>query len=484
MIKNHITTIVSGFAIVILLMIVVLSLVFFESQSIKDVLLQIGSNNNKANLLTIIRESQLERSVILRDIYLTGDPFEKDDLKMNFYNHATKVGNAYKSLQSLELSPAERKKLQYFIEITRVNRDIRNEIIDILVKDKANIDILDLNNKFSKTIELEKASQGLLRGLKTNIDNKITMDIEEVISTIKTIVFNHLVLIISSVLLSLTIAFWVVRLVVKQTKVIESFHDRLEEKVIARTEELAFAKDVAENANKEKSRFLANMSHELRTPMHAILSFSRLASKKVEDEKVKNYLSKIDQSGKRLTNLIDALLDISKLESGKMDFNFQLSDMVSIVDNAVSELKSVSIDKNLTVIFEESAPVELEMDSNLITQVMINLLSNAIKFSPEKSKIIISLIEVDAVPGTDFYGTVELIITDNGIGIPAEELSKVFERFIQSSKTVTKAGGTGLGLPICREIIQGHNGLIWAESPVNGSGNGSSFHFIIPKKQN
>jgi signal transduction histidine kinase len=225
------------------------------------------------------------------------------------------------------------------------------------------------------------------------------------------------------------------------------------------------------------------MSHELRTPMHAILSFSRLADKKVEDEKVKNYLNKIDQSGKRLTNLIDALLDISKLESGKMDFNFQLNDIVSIVDDTISELKSVSIDKNLTFIFEDNAPVELEMDSSLIIQVMINLLSNAIKFSPEKSKIIISLINVNAVSGTDFNGTVELTVTDEGVGIPAEELSKVFDRFIQSSKTVSKAGGTGLGLPICREIIQGHNGLIWAESPVYGSGKGSSFHFIIPKKQ-
>jgi len=483
MIKNHITTIVSGFAIIILLMIVVLSLLFFESRSIKDALLQIGSNNNKANLLTVMRESQLERSVILRDIYLTEDPFEKDDLRMSFYGHAAKVGNAYTSLQSLDLSPKERSELQSFIEITRVNRDIRNEIIDMLIKDEISIDIEELNDKFSKTIELEKESQKLLHGLKTHIDNEITRDVKKIIITIREVVFNNLVLIFSSVLLSLMIVFWVIRLVIKQTNVINNLHENLEEKVKSRTEELAIAKDAAESANKEKSRFLANMSHELRTPMHAILSFSRLADKKVADEKVKNYLNKIDQSGKRLTNLIDALLDISKLESGKMDFNFQVSDMVSVVNDSISELNSISIDKNLKFIFENRTPLELEMDSNLITQVVINLLSNAIKFSPEGSRIIIGLTSVDAVPDTDFYGTVELIITDEGVGIPADELSRIFDRFIQSSKTVTKAGGTGLGLPICREIIQGHKGIIWAESPVNGSSQGSSFHFIIPKKQ-
>ena len=100
MTKKHIIVIVTGFAIIIFLMIVVLTLFFFESKSIEDSLVQIDSNNNKANLLTIMRESQLERSVILRDIYLAEDPFEQDDLKMSFFSHASKVGNAYVSLQS------------------------------------------------------------------------------------------------------------------------------------------------------------------------------------------------------------------------------------------------------------------------------------------------------------------------------------------------------------------------------------------------
>jgi signal transduction histidine kinase len=246
--------------------------------------------------------------------------------------------------------------------------------------------------------------------------------------------------------------------------------------------QLEESKRIAESANQAKTRFLANMSHELRTPMHAILSFSHLANKRVEDDKVKNYLGKIKESGNRLTNLINALLDISKLESGKMEFNFQVTDMVIIVSRSIAELASVSADKYITIKFENSSPVEVELDSGLITQVVINLLSNAIKFSPEGSDITVQIIDVEAVPETGFYGTIELIVKDHGIGIPQDELSKVFDRFFQSSKTVSQAGGTGLGLPICREIISGHKGVIWAESPVDESGNGSCFHFILPKK--
>ena len=112
MIKQNIPTIVVGFAIVILLMIIVLSIVFFQSESIRVSLYNIGANNNKANLLNIIRESQLERSTILRDIYLAQDPFDKDELKIKFFDYATEVGKAYRSLLSLELSPNERQELQ------------------------------------------------------------------------------------------------------------------------------------------------------------------------------------------------------------------------------------------------------------------------------------------------------------------------------------------------------------------------------------
>ena len=125
----------------------------------------------------------------------------------------------------------------------------------------------------------------------------------------------------------------------------------------------------------------------------------------------------------------------------------------------------------------------VEMDHKMISQVVINLIANAIKYSPDGSTISIRLINIDALPAEGYKGTAEFIITDHGIGIPPEELFSIFETFVQSSMIKSNAGGTGLGLPISKQIICAHNGSIWAESPAPAMDHGASFHFIIPKTQ-
>ena len=142
------------------------------------------------------------------------------------------------------------------------------------------------------------------------------------------------------------------------------------------------AKNRAEIANKEKTRFLANMSHELRTPMHAILSFSRLANRRVTDEKVSGFLDNIEKSGQRLTGLINSLLDLSKIEAGKTDVNYSQQNFYQIAQQCISHIDSLLHEKNLTLELESDELVEACLDPELITQVLINLLSNAIKYSP------------------------------------------------------------------------------------------------------
>ena len=258
----------------------------------------------------------------------------------------------------------------------------------------------------------------------------------------------------------------------------KQYEIKLENEVLQRTNELEQAKEVAEKANFEKSRFLANMSHELRTPMHAILSFAKLGLKKATDSKTRSYLEKINISGERLIKLLNDLLDLSKLESGKLTTDMEKTDLLTITQNCLSELDSLISQKGLDIIIDAATETDCIADKNMMQQVIINLLSNAIKFSIDEASINIAIKKTTR----NEEPCIEMSVTDEGVGIPGDELEDVFDKFVQSSKTRSGGGGTGLGLPISREIIHLHHGHIWVESPPENKLNGSTFIFYIPEK--
>ncbi len=254
----------------------------------------------------------------------------------------------------------------------------------------------------------------------------------------------------------------------------------LEKVVDERTADLRGALKAAEKSNKSKSIFLANMSHELRTPMHAILSFSNLARKKVDDEKVLHYLDNIIISGNRLTELLNDLLDLSKLEAGKMDVDFQQMDMTQLVMDTCEEVKGLLQDKGISININSEQHYQCRFDRKLFAQVIMNLLSNAIKFSPESSVITVNIEQLQSKLHNRMQDVIKLAVIDEGVGIPKEELNSVFEQFEQSSKTSSASGGTGLGLSIARSIVHLHKGGIRAESPPKGLQKGSAFIIQIP----
>jgi len=245
------------------------------------------------------------------------------------------------------------------------------------------------------------------------------------------------------------------------------------------------AKQAADEANRAKTEFLANMSHELRTPMHAILSFASMGNEKVGAapvDKLQRYFSRIEESGKRLLFMLNDLLDLSKLEAGKMTFLIDQGDLLSIVKKVEGECQALMAEKQLKLIIDESCTLtKAWFDADRILQVVTNLLSNAIKFSPAGSEIKISfnddMLSLDSTENVD---AVRLTVRDQGIGIPVDELESVFDKFVQSSETNTGAGGTGLGLAICRHIVDFHSGKIFAE---NNSDKGASFHLVLPRKE-
>ena len=287
----------------------------------------------------------------------------------------------------------------------------------------------------------------------------------------------------------------------KATEELEEYNRTLEQKVEERTRELSTeidtrkkAEEAAEEANRIKSNFLSTVSHELRTPLTSVLGFAKIIRKKLdesilpvlnlEDKKAAKSLGQIRDvteiiviEGERLTALIDDVLDLAKMEAGKIAWNVQQISIDEIIDRATSAVSSLLEQKNLELIKEvEDGLPEISGDRDRLIQVVINLLSNAWKFTNEGSITITARL---AGRGADHH-LLKIGITDTGIGISPEDQGKVFEKFRQVGDTLTdKPKGTGLGLPICKEIVEFHGGSIWVESK---QGKGSTFFFTIATK--
>ncbi len=236
-----------------------------------------------------------------------------------------------------------------------------------------------------------------------------------------------------------------------------------------------------EQANQTKAEFLYSITHELRTPMHAILRFSENGideSKSGKRGQLQEYFEDIHLSGKRLTRLVDNLLDMSKIEVGKVQLHFEEGSVTNAVEHALKEVSILSNDKDLSFIFKKTDDLpEVWFDQDKIIQVIINLISNAIKFSPKGGVITVSA-EVSSI-GNDNIGTaVKLSVADEGEGVHQDEIGIIFEKYTQSSLNKRKEKGAGLGLAISKQVVELHNGYIWAENKPEGGG--AVFSFTIP----
>jgi len=239
-------------------------------------------------------------------------------------------------------------------------------------------------------------------------------------------------------------------------------------------EALMDAKLSAESSNRTKSEFISNMSHELRTPLNAIIGFSEmllLGTFGTLNDKQTKYANNINSSGKHLLELTNDLLDLSKVEAGKMELRPKEFDVSPTIEE-VNKLVASIAEKKRIDIFTDIADntIIVEADKTKFKQILYNLLSNSIKFTPDNGTIVVSANIMDDL----LYVSVK----DSGMGIAKEDIGAIFRPFKQLEEMTSKVQqGTGLGLAIVKKFVEMHGGTIWVESEV---GNGSTFSFTIP----
>lgn len=239
--------------------------------------------------------------------------------------------------------------------------------------------------------------------------------------------------------------------------------------------ELIASRDEAVRARQAEAAFFANMSHELRTPLHAVIGFAELGLEQCGQgqPELARYFERIRTSGERQLGLVNDLLGLARFEAGKMDMSPASLDLGDLARAIAEELAPLWSARRIRLVVDADQPgPTAECDRELMAQVLRNLLSNAIKFSPDGHAVTLAVaLENDE--------TVRITVSDEGVGIPADELETIFEKFTQSSRTRSGAGGTGLGLAICREVMAAHGGSIRA---ANKPGGGARFTCLLPRR--
>jgi signal transduction histidine kinase len=253
---------------------------------------------------------------------------------------------------------------------------------------------------------------------------------------------------------------------------LQESYSNLEGKVVERTRELADARDQLEVASRHKSEFLANMSHELRTPLNAIIGFSEVLLQKIFGEinaKQADYLGDILSSGKHQLSLINDILDLSKVEAGRLELERSTFGVAEAVTGAIALVRERAT-QHAIALSEEIEPGigPIDADQRKVKQVLVNLLSNAVKFTPDGGRVDVSVRRED--------DQVLFAVKDTGPGIAPEDIVRIFGEFEQTNSARGKEG-TGLGLALAKRLVELHGGQIWVDSQV---GNGSTFSFSLP----
>jgi len=254
---------------------------------------------------------------------------------------------------------------------------------------------------------------------------------------------------------------------------IRQMHERFTTELSFANQELESRNKQIEAANRLKSEFLASMSHELRTPLHTIIGFAQVLTEELQgplNAKQKRFIDHIHRDSLHLLDLINGILDLSKIEAGKLELHLESFDPNAAVDEIVTSIAPVAASKAIAVEHNPHAPLAILADRTQFRQILYNLLSNAVKFTPDGGKVSVECSIADS--------WAHFCVSDTGIGIPETEQTAVFDKFYQVGlKNEGAREGTGLGLAITKHLVELHGGRIWLKSEL---GTGSTFFFTLP----
>lgn len=254
---------------------------------------------------------------------------------------------------------------------------------------------------------------------------------------------------------------------------IRALREQYTAELTIKNEQLEARNREVEQANRQKNEFLASMSHELRTPLHTIIGFSELLTEQLEGplgEKQQRFVGHILQDARHLLELINEILDISKIESGRLELKRESFDFSKAVEEVLAGIRHQAATRNIALENQNRFQSSLYADRLRIKEILYNLLSNAVKFTPEGGRVWVEAFGED--------NTLRVSVCDTGIGIPEKEYPSIFEKFYQvGDATGVIREGTGLGLPITKHLVELHGGTISVESKP---GKGSSFRLTLP----
>ena len=283
-----------------------------------------------------------------------------------------------------------------------------------------------------------------------------------------------------------------VRTRVRNQLELKRLHDHLEELVQQRTDQLKQAKEAAEAANRAKSVFLATIGHELRTPLNSINGFTDLIHRRLYGELnpiQEEYLGYVLENGRHLLAIINDILDISKIEAGKMELEVSKVDIRDLLAHSLRFVKQSADGRKIRIrqVIDGVVPPLLRADERRLKQILINVLSNAVKFSCDGGEVtlavrIVGAKELRSLPACARLPAgpaLRISVMDAGIGIRPEDIERIFEPFVQADNSSTrKYEGTGLGLSLSKKLVALHGGAIWAESGAETRG--STFCIVLP----